>query len=384
MTARIIASAVLLGLVGASATTHADPIVFESFSGYPDDALISTSPAGPATGLAGDWYLDPENYFYVNRTEADLEAGTDTAVYDMPWDDNGARTAQRSTLRDYELFSLDGDVFYASFRIHPPLDSGEMIFTLTLDQLNGGGQPDLSFGMKDGNFIVGNGGVNTDIAEGAPGAGEMQVVLRIEYGDAGSGPDDLEVVTLWADPLDESSIPVIDSVPVNFLNRGGGSLVGVSIRGGQMAGQPAMFDDLMVGHEFTDIIAPPTGGTLTNDLGVNGLFFDPNNPGHGFDFVAHESGLTVYYYGHTATGGRLWLVSETFAGDLEFNVPFELEMLEVISGVFGQPQLPVSTWGTLSISLADCDTGHASLNGIDGNLEMDLIRLTSMPGISCQ
>ena len=149
--------AILLGLATVSNAAQADPIIYESFTGYPDNALISVHPAGPAIGLAGDWFLDSENNFYVNRTEADLDAGTGKAVYDFPYDDNGMRTAQRYSSQDHVLFSLDGESFYASFLIDPPSSSGDMIFTLTLDRLNGGGQPDLSFGMRNGNFIIGNG-----------------------------------------------------------------------------------------------------------------------------------------------------------------------------------------------------------------------------------
>lgn len=376
-------TALLVGLTAISAAAQADPIIFESFTGYPENALISASPSGTALGLTGDWSLDPENYFYVNKTEADLEAGTGKAVYDMPWDDNGARTAQRHTSPEHALFNLDGDVFYASFRIHPARTSGGMIFSLSLEQLNGGGQPGVSFGMKDGRFIVGNGGVNVDILGGVPSVTEMRVVLRVEYGDAGSGPDDLELVTLWVDPVNESSNPVIDQVPVDFLNRGGGRITGVSIRGDQMDGHPAFFDDLMVGFEFGDVMQSTPPAALTNHLGINGLFYDPNNPGHGFNFVVHHLGLAVYYYGHTATGERLWLVSENFEGDLEFGTPIEVEMFEVIPGLFGQPQALTTSWGTITIELANCDTGHASFNGTDGMLEMDFIRLSAMPGISC-
>jgi hypothetical protein len=302
----------------------------------------------------------------------------------MPWDDNGARTAQRSTSSDHVLLSGDGDVFHASFRILPARADGHMIFGLTLDRLDGGGQADVSFGMIDGHFIVGNGGVDVDVSGGAPSVSEMRVVLRVEYGDAGSGPDDNEVVTLWVDPVDEFSTPVIDNAALDFLNRGGARIAGVSIRGGQMAGQPAYFDDLLVGSGFEDVVTaqPPVG--LINDLGVNGLFYDPNNPGHGFNFVAHALGLTVFYYGHTASGERLWLISDIFAEDLESDTPIELEMLEVLSGEFGQPQFTTTAWGAITLELADCDTGHASFSGIDGSFEMDFIRLTGMPGIACQ
>jgi hypothetical protein len=377
-------SALFLVLAAASAAIQADPIIYESFTGYPDNALISAHPAGSAPGLTGDWSLDAENFFYVNRTEYDLGAATGKAAYDMPWDDNGARVAQRFTSGDHLLLAQDGDLFYASFRILPPRSSGHMTFTLILNQIDGTGQTDVSFGMIDGHFIVGNGGADVDVSGGEPSATEMRVVLRVEYGESGAGPDEAEVVTLWVNPGDEFSTPVIDKVSVDLLNRGGAEVTSVSIRGEQMAGQPAYFDDLMVGYEFGDVTAAPVSGSLTNDLGMNGLFYDPNNPGHGFNFVVHGLGLTVYYYGHSATGERLWLMSETFAGDLEFDLPFELQMLEVVTGEFGLPQLPATAWGTLSISLADCDTGHASFSGIDGSLEMDFIRLSALPGITCQ
>ena len=52
---------ILAGMASASTALHADPIVSETFSGYPDNALISASPAGPAIGLAGDWVMAPDN-----------------------------------------------------------------------------------------------------------------------------------------------------------------------------------------------------------------------------------------------------------------------------------------------------------------------------------
>lgn len=238
--------------------------------------------------------------------------------------------------------------------------------------------------MDGGHFAIGNGGANPEVTGGAPGVQEMLVVLRAEYGDSDSGPDDLEVLTLWVDPTDESSSPVIDQAAVDLLNRGGGRPTGVAMRGEHMAGLPAFFDNLRVGLEFTDVVPGLPGGGLTNDLGVNGLFYDPNNPGHGFNFVAHGLGLTILYYGHTPAGERLWLISDTITGDLEFGQPIAAEMYEVVDGDFGSPQPPATPWGAITVNLADCDTGHASFDGLDGNLEMDIVRLTAMPDITCQ
>ena len=363
----------------AGSNALADPIILETFTGYPDNALISTGPSGPALGLLGDWHLNTESFFYVNRTEADLDAGTDKAVYDFPYDDNGAREAIRYTSDDHVLFHEDGDVFYASFLIQPAIATGHMFFTLILDRLDGAGQPEVSFGMKDGHFVVGNGGVEVDVSGGIPGISEMLVVLKVEYVNIGN-----EIVTLWVDPANELSDPVIDHVPVNFLNAGGGKLTAVAIRGDQMSGQPSFFDDLRVGFNFEDVTYDEQLQVLSRDVGLNGQFYDINNPGHGFDFNVHALGFTMYYYGHTSTGERLWLVSEVITDDLQFDVNYELEMFEITAGVFGNPVPPETSWGTITINMEDCDNGHASLDGLDGVLEMDLVRLIGLPGLDCQ
>jgi hypothetical protein len=120
-----------------------------------------------------------------------------------------------------------------------------------------------------------------------------------------------------------------------------------------------------------------------NQMAFNGLFYDPANPGHGFDFNVHETGLTVYYYGHTSSGERLWLVSGLYIGDIEFDVRLELEMFEINTGVFGSPVEPATSWGTITITLTDCDSGYASFSGVDGDIEMDLVRLVGLAGMDC-
>jgi len=124
--------------------------------------------------------------------------------------------------------------------------------------------------------------------------------------------------------------------------------------------------------------------TLINREDSNGVFYDPDNPGHGFDFNAHDQGFTVYYYGHTADGERLWLISENFTTNLVYGQSYDLLMYELADGTFGQPNLPESEWGKTSITLYDCDNGHADLDGKDGQLSMDLVRLVRSGGSSCE
>ncbi len=133
-----------------------------------------------------------------------------------------------------------------------------MTFEFMLFSFGGGGAVDFSFGIGGGTYIVGNGGISDVVSGGTVTADEQLVLVRIEYGDMSSGGlDDNEVVTLWVDPVDESSLPVIDGVSIDLLNRGGGKVATVSIRGDQMNGQPAFFDDLRVGLSFAEVMPPP-------------------------------------------------------------------------------------------------------------------------------
>ncbi len=245
-----------LCLLSLAASLQAGPIIEDTFTGYPDNALISADPAGPAIGLSGNWMLVPDSDFYVNKSQADDDAGTDKAVYDRPSTDNGARTATRNTSAEHVLYETDGDLFYASFLIDPARAGGDMTFELELLSLDGGGGAvDFSFGISGGTYIVGNGGISNAASGGTVTADEQLVLVRIEYGDTGSGGlDDDEVITLWVDPVDESSLPVIDGVSTELLNSGGGKIATVSIRGDQMDGQPAFFDNLRVGLSFAAVI----------------------------------------------------------------------------------------------------------------------------------
>lgn len=251
----ISAGVTALCLFTLAASLQAGSIIEETFTGYPDNALISADPAGPADGLIGNWTLVPESNFYVNKTQADDDAGTGKAVYDRPSGDNGARRATRYTSAEHVLYETDGDLFYASFLIDPARAGGDMTFELELVSLDGGGTVDFSFGISGGAYIVGNGGISGVVSGGTVTADEQLVLVRIEYGDTESGGlDDSEVVTIWVDPVDESSPPVIDGVSAELLNSGGGKIVSVSIRGDQMDGQPAFFDDLRVGLSFADVM----------------------------------------------------------------------------------------------------------------------------------
>lgn len=125
-------------------------------------------------------------------------------------------------------------------------------------------------------------------------------------------------------------------------------------------------------------------GLLLNDAGVNGLFYDADNPGHGLDFNMTESGLVIYYYGHTSDGERLWLISEPYSGDLNYFDEFEVVMYEVPEGTFGQPALPETAWGTGIFQLSSCHRGFTTLAGEDGEIQISFERLAGIAGLECE
>lgn len=122
---------------------------------------------------------------------------------------------------------------------------------------------------------------------------------------------------------------------------------------------------------------------LRNEQGVNGLFYDPGNPGHGFDFNVNKEGMTVFYYGHTSDGERLWLISEALNQKIDYYQPLTFNMFEIAEGSLGSP-VPVETlWGTLTVTLDDCDSGFAELQGIDGTIGMSFQRLAGLSDLGC-
>jgi len=123
---------------------------------------------------------------------------------------------------------------------------------------------------------------------------------------------------------------------------------------------------------------------LNNQVAVNGLFYDPSESGHGFDLNVFSAGTVVYYYGHTSSGERLWLISDLYGGQIQFGEAVQLDMFEIIEGTFFDPISDPSVWGSMTLTFEDCDNGTAELNGADGSNSMTFVRLAGLEGEDCQ
>lgn len=118
---------------------------------------------------------------------------------------------------------------------------------------------------------------------------------------------------------------------------------------------------------------------VSNPAGLTGLFFDEATPGQGFNIIYGNAGITVFFYGHTAGGQRLWLISDTVSLSPRYSQAITLQMSEITAGQFGNPN-PNSLmgWGTLRLTFLSCDQAQARLDGSDGNLQLSLTRLEAI------
>jgi hypothetical protein len=140
------------------------------------------------------------------------------------------------------------------------------------------------------------------------------------------------------------------------------------------------FSELTVTLSATSASNP---SIFASDSDVNGIYFSPANPGHGFQFMAHEMGFIAFYYGHSSDGERLWLASENLENKLWPYTEYTLRMYEVAEGVFGQPQLPETEWGTATILFYDCANAQVRLDGLDGSISVALEKIVGLRHGGC-
>jgi hypothetical protein len=119
-----------------------------------------------------------------------------------------------------------------------------------------------------------------------------------------------------------------------------------------------------------------------NPVGLAGLWYDQAFDGEGYSILVTPTGMFLYYYGHDATGSRLWLVSDVFSGSYKFGQSIELAMFRG-NGTFADPSPDLQEWGTLTIIFDSCSTGRAYMDGIDGTKRHDLIKLTGIGDLDC-
>lgn len=119
---------------------------------------------------------------------------------------------------------------------------------------------------------------------------------------------------------------------------------------------------------------------------VEGLWFDSERAGEGYNIVSTPSGMIIFFYGYVG-GERFWLISETIADSFQFGQPKDIAMRAgpVGSADLGSPEAPsaLEDWGTLTLEFTDCVSANATLAGNDGVVEGTLSLLAGSSGNNC-
>lgn len=102
----------------------------------------------------------------------------------------------------------------------------------------------------------------------------------------------------------------------------------------------------------------------------------------GDSVVVTSSAIFLYYYGHDATGKRLWLISDTNADPISFGQSIEFTMFQG-SGTFADPSPDLGEWGTLIVIFDSCTSGRLHMDGRDGSKTVAIQKLTGIGDLDC-
>ena len=117
-----------------------------------------------------------------------------------------------------------------------------------------------------------------------------------------------------------------------------------------------------------------------------GPWFDSTLDGEGYLIFQTPAGWLIYFFGYTADGKRLWLISNLLVIDsLVWGQEYEFSMLVGTPGSFAMPSpsSELTAWGILRILLDDCFSGVFTLDGIDGLKTSNVIKIVGVEGTSC-
>lgn len=130
-----------------------------------------------------------------------------------------------------------------------------------------------------------------------------------------------------------------------------------------------------------------TSGSPGASGDFSGPWYDPTLDGEGYLIFKTPVGWLIYFFGYSADGDRLWLVSNIISIDeLILGQEYEFSMLVGTPGSFSMPTPSdqLIAWGILKILLLDCVSGVFTLDGADGLKVANVIKVIGVEGTSCQ
>ena len=127
--------------------------------------------------------------------------------------------------------------------------------------------------------------------------------------------------------------------------------------------------------------------TTGTPFDYSGPWFDPTLDGEGYLIFQTTAGWLIYYFGYSAEGEFLWLISNLVKLDeLILGEPFELSMLIGTPGTFDEPtpSSELTPYGTLSVRFDTCTSGQFILDGLDGKKTSNVIKIVGVDGTNCE
>jgi hypothetical protein len=102
----------------------------------------------------------------------------------------------------------------------------------------------------------------------------------------------------------------------------------------------------------------------------------------------NDEQMAVSFYGYKNNSERLWLIG-VYTGQVEFGQSLVMDMAFATGGSFGgfsPEEITETKWGTLTINFNDCRNATATLDGIDGQQTMSMLKLAGLQGseLECQ
>lgn len=141
-------------------------------------------------------------------------------------------------------------------------------------------------------------------------------------------------------------------------------------------------------EDFSPSTQSPAASVISN---ISGTWYDPAYSGSGFNISEADNGLVATFYGYKADadGQAQWLLSNTGPTEITKGESFTLELYQPTVGnganFTTKPNSGsgISAWGTVTLTFNSCSTGTAVLNGADGNVTHNLVKLSNVKGATC-
>ncbi len=164
----------------------------------------------------------------------------------------------------------------------------------------------------------------------------------------------------------------------------GRSVQMIEVAGGGHGGFPAEVQRQAQDFLVTQLTGPQRIG---NPAALSGSWYDAARDGQGFTLQWQPDGrLVVFFFGYRDDLSNLNLIGVLPPATPHYGTPLRIDLARFFGGRFTRydPALVQRTpWGRLDLTIIDCNRINATLVGVDGVQELNLVRLAGVGSLRC-